>query len=406
MEVRCGGCNKLFRVSDDKITGTGIKFPCTRCGAYVRITRQDLEHYTLSQSAVSVLDLFEPKPKPATPPVLPEASGSVPEETASPSQGSMPFRLAGLSTHEDSAGGMSPPSSHSSTAPATEPEPAAELKPEPFMPRKPKDEPPVEPQPEQKLESKPLSVPQPEASTALKSERRPEPVRPLAPVAPTSIPPARPAMPKKEVTRSTASPASPAAERSVRGPMLPSTPSHSGRMFLVLFITLIISCLAAYGIYIYLQASPLSPQGRREAARETVSIEGLQIANPGGSVQENGDLLISGIIRNTTEKEKTAWYVVTEVYDAQGAVLSRLRLLNGKQIYSRSDYDILAGRGVNVQELKAKNLQDKGVIIPPKGTVNFEMRYLQPPAGIASFDPQLLPFDPIQLYKEITGEVK
>ena len=40
MDIRCGKCNKLFRVSDDKITGKGIKFACSRCGEAVKITRE------------------------------------------------------------------------------------------------------------------------------------------------------------------------------------------------------------------------------------------------------------------------------------------------------------------------------------------------------------------------------
>jgi predicted Zn finger-like uncharacterized protein len=81
MEVQCGACNKLFRVSDDKITGRGIKFPCTRCGEYVRITQEDLQNYTMSRSTVSVLDLFEPKPGRPTAPLSPETEGPVSKET-------------------------------------------------------------------------------------------------------------------------------------------------------------------------------------------------------------------------------------------------------------------------------------------------------------------------------------
>ena len=33
---------------------------CTRCGEYVKITREDFEHYTLSQGAVTLLDMFKP----------------------------------------------------------------------------------------------------------------------------------------------------------------------------------------------------------------------------------------------------------------------------------------------------------------------------------------------------------
>jgi hypothetical protein len=215
-------------------------------------------------------------------------------------------------------------------------------------------------------------------------------------------------MPKKEYASPVATAAPPAVERVVKGSIPASTPSRSGQMILVLVVTLIIVGLAAYGIHFYLQETPPTPSylpGKREVPRETVSIEGLQVANVVGSVQANGDLFISGIIQNTTEKERTSWYVVAEVYNAQGAILSKIRLLNGKQIYSRRDYDILAGRGVNVQELQAKNVQNMGVIIPPKGTVSFEIRYLQPSAGIASFVAQALPFDPVQLQKEIAGEI-
>jgi hypothetical protein len=176
-------------------------------------------------------------------------------------------------------------------------------------------------------------------------------------------------------------------------------------MLLILFVTLIIAGLAAYGIYFYLQSSPPSFQKGQETVHALTSIEGLQIVNPVGSIEANGDLLISGTIENSTEKERTAWYVVAVVNDAQGSELTTIRLLNGKQIYARRDYGILAGRGVNVQELKAKSLQEKGIIIPPHGAVKFELRYLQPLPGIASFHTQVLPFDPVQMNKEIAVEL-
>ena len=176
-------------------------------------------------------------------------------------------------------------------------------------------------------------------------------------------------------------------------------------MFFIVIGTLIILGLAGYGVFVTLQPSPQKVEVK-DAASEMVSIEGLQIVNPVGSVDANGDLLVSGTIENATEKERTAWHVVLEVYDAQGAVLSKIRLLNGNQIYNQRDYDILAKRGANVQELKVKILMGKGSVIPPKGSVNFEVRYLQPLPGIASFVAQALPFDPVKLQKEIAEETK
>jgi hypothetical protein len=81
-------------------------------------------------------------------------------------------------------------------------------------------------------------------------------------------------------------------------------------------------------------------------------------------------------------------------------------MLNGKQLYTKKDYEVLEKRGLNVQELKAKNLQEPGIVIPPKGSVRFEIRFMEPPVGISSFNATLEPFDPEQLFKEMAEEQK
>lgn len=405
MDVRCGTCNKLFRVSDDKIIGMGIKFPCTRCGAYVRITHEDFEHYTLSHGTVSVLDLFESMPKPVAVPLPPEAAEPVARETAPPEHESQPLDLTAQAMHDDVLDEKAPSFTepeHVSSAPAPKPESAAELKPEPFIQSKAKTVSPAEYESETKPE--PLFVPQEKAKPTPERETLPEPDGQTPSDSP---PPARPIQlvaPKREYAPSTAPLVSPVAERIAVGSIQSSTPSRSGKMFFVLIGTLIILGLAGYGVFVNLQ--PPVPQQVKKTVSEMITNEGLQIVNPVGSLEANGDLLLSGAIENATEKERTAWYVVLEIYDAQGAVLSKIRLLNGNQIYSQRDYDILAKRGANVQELKAKPRQGTGIIIPPKGRVNFEVRYFQPPRGIASFVAQALPFDPVQMQKEIAEDIK
>jgi hypothetical protein len=137
------------------------------------------------------------------------------------------------------------------------------------------------------------------------------------------------------------------------------------------------------------------------------STEGLRMTNPpSGYIDTNGDLVIAGIVENTTDKEKPVWYVVAEVFDAQGKVLIQAKSLNGKQHYTPGDYDVLAKRGVNVQELQTKNLQEQGAPIPPKGIVNFEIRIMEPPVGIATFNATLQKFDPLQMMKEAAEEMK
>ena len=172
-------------------------------------------------------------------------------------------------------------------------------------------------------------------------------------------------------------------------------------MVFVALIAVVLLGAAGYGVYKY-----FLPTSGDQSGAGMVSTDGLRIVNPTGAVEANGDLIISGVIENLTDKERSGWYVVVDVYDAQGKVLNKIRLLNGKQLYTRKDYDVLAQRGRNVQELKTQLLQNQGVAIPAKGSVPFEMRYLQPPSGIASFNATLQPFDPARLIKEIEEDAK
>jgi hypothetical protein len=190
--------------------------------------------------------------------------------------------------------------------------------------------------------------------------------------------------------------------KTVKG-TVPAVAVRSGNLVTILLVALVILGLGGGGVYLYMRSSPSAKQ---ESRAGMVSVEGLQLVNPVGSLSENGDLMISGEVENTTDRPQADWYIVVEVLDASGAVLHRIRMLDGKQIYTRNDYEILTNRGANVQELKEKALQPHGVVLPPKGKTAFEIRYLQPPAGIASFNAALQPFDPARLLKEIAEETK
>lgn len=321
MEVRCGKCNKLFRVSDDKISGSGIKFACTRCSEYVKITREDFEQYALSKSAVSSLDMFEPKQK------------STPATAAAPS-----------------------PAPSGSLTPAPGPQPSGE----------------------------------PTAANGPMTQI----VQPAAPafsppgqVLHQSTPQAESALHSREERTAREAPA--------------AAPSRSGVKFLIFTAVFVLLGFVGYDVYNYNVSSAKKNQGPL-----LTSIEGLTITGAAGSIDANGDLLITGMVVNALDKERTDWYVIADVYNAQGAVLNKIGLLKGRQVYTRRDYEILARRGVNVQDLKASSLQQQGVVIPAKGSVTFEIRYVEPPVGIASFNETLQPFDPVQLYKEIAAEAQ
>lgn len=348
MEVRCAKCNKLFRVLDDKITGSGVKFACTRCGDYVKITREEFEHYTLSKNAVSPLDMFEAKP------VVEPTSAAVPASGPQPAQASKPGSM-------------------------TEIHPGPEQKSTP----EPRQAPALQPAIEQARVSKPLSEPVHAAAAAVSSSEQTVPSPSTAP--------------KKEHVR----PAAPIERKAVISAP-PVAPARSGKLILVLIAALIILGLLVYGVYAY----RTSFSKGKDAAQEASSIEGLRITDVLGSFDASGDLLVTGVVENSLEQEKTAWYVTVEVYNAQGDVLSKIRVLNGKQLFTQRDYEILAKRGVNIEDLKTRTVQEQGVVIPPKGSVPFEIRYVQPPAGIASFNATLQPFDPVRLFKEIAEDLK
>jgi hypothetical protein len=392
MEVRCGSCNKLFRVADDKITGRGIKFPCTRCGEYVRITQEDLRNYTLSRNTASALDLFDIKNDPAAP-MSPEAAAPVSSDAATIETGSTVFKPAAPSAFEDKQEEKAPPfiePAQSLAASMPEPDQAVEHKPEPLMMMKKDAEASDEPLPVPREEPKPLIEIESKDIASPPLPDQPSTQEPEAPHPPVSFDP-------------------PPAEQTAEEPVYASTPSragtsHIGKWMLILFGALIILGLTAYGVFMYLKPSL---QEKVEApVQELTSIEGLQVVNPVGTIDANGDLVVIGTIENATNMDRSDWYIVLEVYDAQGVVLSKIRLLNGNQIYSRRDYDILAKRGANVQELKDKLLKKQGIIVPRQGKVKFEARYVQPPPAIASFVAQVLPFDRVQLDKEIVEEMK
>jgi predicted Zn finger-like uncharacterized protein len=379
MEVRCGNCSKLFRVSDDKITGSGVKFACSRCGEFVKITKEDFEQSNLSKATASVLASSVPKP-PKPSPAATKQDQQIPAAAVD-----MSFDFSESPVPDLPHGEQAPPAF---VKPATLIEPKPE--PTPVQPKaEPKKEPKIEPRIEPKVEPMPaVAAPQPVAATEAVAERKPEPFHTAVPAASSAHEAARPA--PSVIAASQVAPA--ASSGTVK------------KLLVFIAVLLVIIGAAAFGAKWYFGRAS---QQVSDAVKAVTTPEGLQILNASGAMDTvKGDLVISGVVENTTDKPKPAWFVVADVYDAQGTVLIKAKSLSGKQLYTRRDYDIFLKRGANIQDLKAKNLQEQGVIIPPKGTVNLEIRIMEPPAGVASFNVTLQPFDPVQLFKEMAEEQK
>jgi hypothetical protein len=216
------------------------------------------------------------------------------------------------------------------------------------------------------------------------------------------------AIPSPQSSMASSAPAGEAAHPAMPLSSLPSAaPAASSgtgkKLPVIIAVLLVILIGAAFGAKWYFGRAS---QQVSDAVKAVTSPEGLQITSAAGAIDPaNQDLVITGVIENTTDKPRPAWYVVADVYDAQNTVLVRVKMLSGKQIYTRRDYDILTKRGQNIQDLKMK-MQEPGIVIQPKSTVNFEIRIMEPPVGIASFNATLQPFDPVQLFKEIVEDQK
>jgi len=393
IEVRCGKCDKRFIVPLDKISGSGVKFPCTRCGEYLNITKEEAERSSHVATASPENGVFQPKTESEADgahaldleqmhtekAVSTESSG--PDVFAAsfqePQDPSMREATRSVDAAQTTEQAQSPePEFLSELVRALETELQKESKPGPVEPH-----PPTVPPSAQGIMS----------GQALAAKTAPPPSQ-------TSVPtPERP-MPvpvqQKEAIRSVPMPAIESRREASR--------FRSNKMLLAYVAALIVVCIGAYGLVMHFRSN----SNRAQDAAETVTTEGLRVASVVGSIEPNGDLLIAGTIENIADREKSDWFLVVDVYNAQGQELNKIRLLNGKQLYTTRDYEILSSRGANVQELKEKNRDNRGTTIPPRSSVPFEMRYMQPPAGVANFNVTIRPFDPIRLFKEIAEDAK
>jgi hypothetical protein len=172
---------------------------------------------------------------------------------------------------------------------------------------------------------------------------------------------------------------------------------------MVLAIAVLIIVAVGYMAISHFKASaPLT----KEPVKTLTLIDGLQVVNTSAGHDAKGDYVISGDIVNTTDVERPAWLVVAEVFDGNGLLLGSARMLNGIELYTHRDYEILAKRGTNIQELKARNLQEQRSRLLPNGKVHFEITIIEAPDGIVKFNVNLQPFDPVQLFKEVIAEQK
>ena len=122
-----------------------------------------------------------------------------------------------------------------------------------------------------------------------------------------------------------------------------------------------------------------------------INSDGLSVENPYGYIDAStGDLVVTGTVRNSLGQEKQGWYLEVGVYDKDQKLLATVRMLNGVQLLGRRDIETLVSRGQNADELRTRMEEAlDGAVLPAHGSRDFEVRFLNPPAGMASFYPVL-----------------
>jgi DNA-directed RNA polymerase subunit RPC12/RpoP len=140
-----------------------------------------------------------------------------------------------------------------------------------------------------------------------------------------------------------------------------------GILFCLMFFTIV---MEAKGLY-------LAKSGYDEVMKET-SAEGFLVKDLEDIYNEEGDLMITGSIENTSEDDKTGWYLIAELFDEDENVLRKARLINGEQLYSVKDHTILRERGERIPRRDPFSRQED-MIIEPGYAVPFEVVFFDPP---------------------------
>lgn len=465
MDIRCPSCSKLFRVADEKISGKGIRFKCSKCAEIITITKDDFEMDLLAREAETVEQVPQQRPEPATRPSPPTAPGPSitpvpPRPTTSPEleareyqppqeedippaalsdfDFSEPHAAATAAAHpEEGFGGQD---FSFNVEPEQEAAPEFEISPEAAAEAEAALDFPVDliSEPQRKTA---FSVPLPE-ERAPEAEPAPAvqapdlgaaPAMPKGPViSPDLLAQMKRNAPDKSAARAGAAP--PADEDIDLGAALamPKTPepagkkeaeadsrtaaaargaeasfmSKSGLIIGVIALSLVAGLAALYFLGflggIIGPETKQKPQPMSQPARQEITPEGLSIVDPVAFLDpERGDLVITGRIQNTTDKPKPGWCLVTEVRDEKETVLATVRTINGVQIYSKAELEALVKRGGKIDELQKKMASPGAGTISPKGSVPFEIRVMNPPAGSARFLPSLQSFDPSSLIESM-----
>lgn len=116
------------------------------------------------------------------------------------------------------------------------------------------------------------------------------------------------------------------------------------------------------------------------------SSTGLQLDRCEAHWDAGGDLIVSGLVTNTTDLEK-AWFIEAKTLDKNDRVLTTANLADGRQHFRLQELELLIkGRNLPEWVLRAPERQ-----LAPKSTSRFELRLIQPPLAAVNYSLTLRP---------------
>ncbi len=112
--------------------------------------------------------------------------------------------------------------------------------------------------------------------------------------------------------------------------------------------------------------------------RQGLSAEGLRVADQQSSLNDQGDLVVSGKVMNNSKDDKMGWLLIAEMRDESGAVLKKAMMMNGIQMHSMRDAEIFRKRNQSVPRPEPGDPKT-APLIKSGESVPFELTFLEPP---------------------------
>lgn len=165
-------------------------------------------------------------------------------------------------------------------------------------------------------------------------------------------------------------------------------PLHGPQLTVVVPGLLVVAAMVAGQVLNIKERRELSTFSNKmdKERQQRESSEGLRIDQCSARWEASGDLLVTGLVTNSSDLNK-AWFIEAKTLDKSDKMLTMAKVVDGRQHFSLQELELLT---------KVRNLPEYVVRVPerqlaPKSTSRFELRLIQPPLEAVSYSLVLKP---------------